>query len=251
MLSYNFKQSVLSPIDLVDFGSRLSHIAGPRISQEPDGETVTNAVSAATRTLSIATDREKSNPVTAQIHAMDAIRDNDLLMIRDTIKTNTHNVKNPEAQEAATALLEVYLQHVPNLSDMGLAAESKAVNNLIDSLTGNGNREKCELIGLVPLVEGLAQTQEKLEALYVERTRLEPELEKLTITNASQAAADAIRAFLGFVDVMVAAGKDGAAELGDEISRILTDVEAIARARRTKLHNGDNEGADQTTTQAA
>ena len=164
-----------------------------------------------------------------------------MFVIRDTIKTNTHKVKNPEVREAAKALLEVYNQHIGNVTHRGLAAESSAIQYLIESLLSGENRGKCEILGIVPLVEELGRTQAQFEALCVERVSLEPELAKYTLTSAVQETANTIRAYLGFVDVMAVAGKDGYAEIQDTAGRILKDVESIARARRTRLRHGEPE----------
>ena len=251
MFSEAFKRSLFSPNDQIDLGTRLLNAVGVKVASDPNGELMTNALKAALGNLVIATEREKSNPFTPQIHDKDNVRDNELCMIRDTIKTNTHNVKNGEVREAAQALSEVYNRHIGDIYRMGLAAESTAVKYLVESLMSEENKAKCELLGLVPLIEGLSQTQADLEALYAERTRLEPELEKYTLKNAMRETSNAIRAFLGFVDVLVTAKRDGAVELGDQVGRIIDDVEAIARSRRTRMQGKDGDKPEQPLSKAA
>jgi hypothetical protein len=241
MVSRQFKWSLYSPNDLIDLGTRLSNIAGEKVMEDPNGETTAKGLKAALGNLVIATERDNSNPVTMKIHDMDLVRDNDLFVIRDTIKTNTHKVKKTEDREAAKALLAVYNRHIGNVAHRGLAAESSAIKLLIESLLSDENKGKCELLGIVPLVEELGRTQAQFEALYVERVALVPELEKHTITNAMQETVNAVQAFLGFVDVMVNAGRDGYAEIRDKISHSIMDVETIARARITRIRNGEPE----------
>ena len=251
MLSEAFKRSLFSPNDLIDLGTRLTNVTGEKVMEDPNGEMMTKGLKAALGDLVIAIGCEKSNPVTVQIRDKDYVRDNELCMIRDTLKTNTHNVKNGEVRKAALALLEIYNRHIGDISKLGLAAESTVIKYLVASLMSEENRAQCELLGLVPLVEGLSRTQAELEALYAHRTGLEPELEKYTLKNATRKVANAIRALLGFVDVLVAANRDGAAELGNQVGRIIADIEAIARARRTRMRNQEPEPMEAPVSEAA
>ena len=71
MFSYQFKRSLFSPTDLIDLGTRLSNVAGEKVIQDTNGELVAKALKAALSNLVIATERDNSNPVTAQIHVRD------------------------------------------------------------------------------------------------------------------------------------------------------------------------------------
>ena len=153
MLSYEFKQSLYSPTGLIDLGTRLVTTLGETVSKDPNGEQMSNALQAALVNLVIANEREKSNPVTSRIREKDAARENNLLMIRDIIKANTHNAQDNALREAANALLKVYHLHGANSTRMGNADESAAVRYLIECLMNSDNRPKCELLGLVPVVE--------------------------------------------------------------------------------------------------
>ena len=249
--SFAFKRSLFSSTDLFDLGNQLFNCAGERVSQYPNGELVASALKAALSTMVSVTEREKTNPATVKIHNVDSIRDNELLMIRDRIKSDIHNVKDSEAREAAQVLLKAYNRHVGNIANLGLGAETKAVKHLIDEMMIAENKERCDRIGLTSLIEGLGKTQAELEALYVERTRISPVPGECTLKKAMRTVETAVRRFLGFVDVMVAADEQGTAELHSEISSILTDVEAIARARRTRKQSSGEEQQEQPVSQAA
>jgi hypothetical protein len=249
--SFQFKRSIYSPVDLYDLCKRLYNAAGHKVSQDKNGELVANALKDSFGTLNEATEREKASPFTAQIHEMDSVRDNELLRIRDLIKSNTHHVKDSEKSNAADELLKVFNQHIGNVSKLGLGEETKAVSYLVESLMSSENRTKCELLGLVPLIEDLSQTQNALEALYVERSRFETEPGQDTIRNAMLQAANAVHRFLGYVDVLVAANGEGAAGLRNEVRSIIADVETIARARRTRLQQSGEQETGQAANQAA
>lgn len=241
MLTTVFKPSLYSPIDLDDLGTRLWNAGGSQAGSEQQGVQVAEALMAALGTLSKAIDRVRANPITAEIRMTDTVRGNDLLMIRDILRANSHKVKDPAVQAAARDVLGLYKQYAGRLVSMGVAAESTAVKSLLDCLSSQENRDKCALLGIVPLVQELGKTQAELEALYVNRVSLEPERAKYTLRNASQKAIFAIRAFLEFVDIMVATGREDFAALHDRTFRIIKDVEAVARSRATRARNGQTE----------
>lgn len=250
-VNFDFKWTLYSSIDLFDLGNQLANAAGEKVRQDPKGELVANGLQSALSTMAEVAERDRANPVTAGIHEKDAVRDGEMLMIRDAIKSHTHDVQNSEARQAAKALLKVYNRHVSDLPAMGLGAETRAIKHFIEEMNGGNNKERCDLTGITPLLSRLGTTQAELEALYVERTRLQPEPGECTLKTAMRTLKNAIRRFLGYVDIMASADEQGTAELQGEISRILADVESIARARRTRLHNGDDEGSDRTIDQAA
>jgi hypothetical protein len=251
MFSFQFKRSLYSPIDLYNLGARLNNAAGDAVKKVPNGEVVANALTGALGNLVAATEREKANPYTVLIRDKDLVRDNDLLSIRDAIRSNTHKVKNSEVLNAAADLNKVFDLHIGNVSKLGIGEENKAVSYLIESLMGGENRAKCEKIGIVPLIESLSQTQKELDALYVERARLSSEPGRETVKNAMNETANAVRQFLGFVDVMVSARGEGAEELASEVRSILADVEAIARSRKTRLQNRDEAEPQEPASKAA
>ncbi|MBN2038358.1 MAG: hypothetical protein JW768_16580 [Chitinispirillaceae bacterium] len=67
----------------------------------------------------------------------------------------------------------------------------------------------------------------------------------------SLVVANSVRRFLGYVDVIVAAECEGAAELRNEVRSIIADVESIARTRRTRLQGNNEDTTDQAAKQAA
>ena len=251
MFSFEFKRSLYSPTDLFDLGTRLFNAGGEKVSQDPKGELVANALKAALNTMVTVTERDKTNPVTIQIHGKDSIRDNELLMIRDTIKSKTHDVQNSDVREDATALFRVYKRHFNDLSKMGLGKETKSVKHFIEEMTDNENKARCDRIGITPFIKDLAKTQAELEALYVERTRIAPVPGEHTQKKAMHLLKTAIRRFLGYVDVITASDEHDTMELKSEVSRILTDVESIARARKTRLLHSEPEQPDQPIQKAA
>jgi hypothetical protein len=249
--SFQFKRSLYSPTDLFNLGTRLNNAAGDMVGKVPNGELVVNTLKGSLGNMILVTERDRANPVTAGIHETDSVRDNDLHMIKDTIKARTHNVKNSAEQEAAKALLKIFSRHVGNIATMGLGVETKAVNHLIDEMTSAENKERCDLTGITPLIDSLSQTQKKLDALYVERDRLAPEPGRDTVKNAMTATVNAVHRFLGFVDIMVAGQGEGVAELATEVRSILTDVEAIARSRRTRIQNHEADQPEELVSKAA
>jgi hypothetical protein len=237
-ISFSFKKSLYSPIELFDLGTRLLNSIGTKISQDPKGVQVTEALKSSLTTLNASTEREKANPLTAKIHEADQVRDNILLMIRDTIKGNTHNALNNEAKLAAHVLFKLFNDHVGNIYAMGFGSEGKAVQYFLESLETNGNKERCSLLGIDRFVEGLAASQRTIENLCAERTRLEPDLDQYFQKNAMQSAVNAIRRVIGYVDVITAGNDTEFAGLGADVRTILADVETIARSRRTRTEAG-------------
>ena len=239
MLSYKFKRSLYSPTGLVDLGTRLVTTIGPTVSSDPNGEQVTTQLKGVLDNLVVAIEREKSNPVTSLIRDKDAARENNLRMISYMIMANCHNEKSSEMRKAAYTLLKVYRLHGTNIFRKGNADQSSAIRYLIDCLLNDDNRARCEQLGLVPVIETLAESQDDLEALYAERSRVAAKLKKVTISNLKQKTANAIRAFLGFVDVLVAAEGDSSVKLRAHTEHILREVEALARSHRTRMYNGE------------
>jgi hypothetical protein len=137
--------------------------------------------------------------------------------------------------EVTTERIKLFL--VGNVYTMGLGAESKAVRYLFDTLGSDENKKRSSLLGLDPILAGLAETQDAIDGLYVERTMLEPELDRYTLKNAMQAVVHAVRRFLGYVDVVAGNNDPDSTELLSEVQRILADVEAIARGRKTRFEN--------------
>jgi DNA-binding MarR family transcriptional regulator len=241
IFSFAFKRSVFSTTELFDLGNRLDTTAGETVSKSPGGEVVARALKAALGTMVSMTERDKSNPVTAKIHEKDSARDDCLLMIRDAIKSNTHNVTDTKAREDASVLFKVYTRHIKAISRMGFGAETKAIKHLVEEMTDAENKERCDRIHITPLIATLVQIQAELEALYVERTRIAPVPGESTLKQTHQSLQKAVSRFLGYIDVMIAADEQGTAALANEITRILTEVEAIARARKTRLGHNEPE----------
>jgi hypothetical protein len=236
-ISFLFKKSLYLPVELYDLGKRLWNVLKPKLSQDPRGVQVIEDLQSALTTLNAATEREKANPLTAKIHEEDRKRDNILLMIRDTIKGNTHNALNNEAKTAAQVLFKLFNDHVGNIYAMGYGSEGKAVQYFLESLETNGNKERCSLIGIDRFVEGLKESQLTIENLCAERTRLEPELDQYFQKNAMQSAINAIRRTIGYVDILTAGNDPEFAGLGADVQNIIADVETIARSRRTRIEN--------------
>ena len=239
--SFAFKRSVFSPADLFDLGNRMENTAGETVRKNPGGEAVDDSLQKALSTTVSVTERDKSNPVTAKIHEKDSARDDCLLMIRDAIKSNTHNVNDAKAREDAVVLLKVYTRHFKAFNRMELGAETKAVKHLVEEMTDAENKERCDRIGITPLIATLVQIQAELEALYVKRTRIAPVPGESTLKQTHQSLQKAVARFLGYIDVMIAADEQATAALANEINRILTEVESIARARKTRLQHAEPE----------
>ena len=236
-ISFSFKKSLYSTVEMFDLGKRLLNSIGTKINQDPKGAQVTETLKSSLITLNTATEREKANPLTAKIHEADQIRDNILLMIRDTIKGNTHNALNEEARKAAQALLKLFNDHVGNIYAMGFGSEGKAVQYFLENLETDENKTRCALIGIDRFVDGLKESQLTIENLCAERTRLEPELDQYILKNAMQSTINAIRRVIGYVDVITAGNDPEFAGLGADVRTILADVETIARSRRTRIEN--------------
>jgi hypothetical protein len=162
-----------------------------------------------------------------------------------------HNVMNPEVREAANALSRLYADHIGDVSRMGLGEETKAIRYLLDELSTSENARYVGLLGLDPLIPSLAEVQSEIETLYVERTNSEPLPGQFTIKTHMDATVDALRRFLGYLDVLIADSTPESAEIGDAAFTIINDVEAIARARKTRMHNGDSEQPEETLNHAA
>jgi hypothetical protein len=249
--SLSFKKSLFSPIDLFDIGTRFVNSAGAKVSQDPKGARVVDTLKTTMGVLNNAIEREKANPYTVQINETDRKRDDFLLTIRDSIKANTHNTMNSDVQNAATTLFTVFNVHIGKLSSMGISAENNAVKYFLENLVTGENKERCTLLNLDPLIVGLTETQIKLEALYVERTRLQTEMYQYNLKNAVQSAVNAIRRFLGYMDIMVVSDDQDFIPLGSEVRSILSDVEAIAHSRKTRSENNVEKEPDMPLNQAA
>ena len=234
MLSYDFKRSLYSATGLVDFGTRLITSVGETISGNPNGVLVTDTLQTTIDNLVIANEREKSNPITVRIHEMDEARTNNLRMIGYTIRANVHNEQDNILREAANSLLPIYTQHGVNVTAMGNTDESSAIRYLIEQLLDGDNKPKREQLGIIPVIEALGKSQDDLDELYAECTRITARMRKITILAAAREAANAIRSFLGFVDVMVATLGDDGVELHDQTMQIIREVEALARSRKNR-----------------
>jgi hypothetical protein len=167
-------------------------------------------------------------------------------MFRDTIKANTHNTANSEARKAGETLFCLFNTHIgSNIKQLGLGAETKAVKYLLEALASEENRKCCVVLGLEPIVTDLAQTQARIESLYVERTAIEPEPGRFALKKAMDTAIDALRRFFGYIDVLDATQSPDAADIEAKVRAIISDVETIARGRITRMGNGS--GAERET----
>ncbi len=240
-LTNAFKKSLFGPIDLFDCGTRMVNTIGPKIAEDEKGSQITDFLSKELTDLNNATERNKKRPQTKQIRECDAKRDNLLCMFRDTVKGNTRNVINPAAREAALVLSRLYTDHIGNVHRMGLGEESKAVRYLLDELSKPENSRYAGVLGLKPLITSLAKVQSEIEALYVERTNSEPLPGTLTIKKHMKTTVDALRRFLGYLDVFATDGTEESAATSNAALAIINDVEAIARTRKTRIHGDDAE----------
>ena len=116
---------------------------------------------------------------------------------------------------------------------------SSAVAYLIERLLSEELRPLSELAGIIPTVEALEKAQHDLEALYTERSQVTAGLKKITLTRTGNAACDAIRTFLGYVDVLVTGNGEDTAELYEKTKQIIGEVEALARMHRTRAHGSE------------
>jgi hypothetical protein len=250
-LTNAFKKSLFGPIDLFDCGTRMVNTIGPRITDDERGGQITDCLKEALQNLNTVTERTRKRPQTKLIMECDAKRDELLLMFRDTVKGNTHNVMNSKAREAANTLSRLYADHIGNTSRMGLGEESKAVRYLLDALAESKYSGCAGKLGLDSLIASLAEVQSKIEALYVERTTSEPQPGTFTIKKHMATTVDALRRFLGYLDVLVTDGTAKSAANSVAALAIINDVEAIARARKTRMHNGDAEQPGESLNEAA
>jgi hypothetical protein len=250
-LSNAFKKSLFGPIDLFDCGTRMVNTIGPRIANDEKGSRMTDYLKGELVNLNIATERTRARPQTVLIMEKDAKRDELLFMLRDTLKGNTHNVMNPEFREAANALSKLYADHIGNVNSMGLGEESKAVRYLLDALSTEENERYATVLGIDPLITSLSQVQDEIETLYVERTNNEPTPGQSTVKTHMEAAADALRRFLGYIDALTTGGAPESAEINDAALAIINDVEAIARGRKTRMRNGEEEPQAESLNEAA
>ena len=250
-LTNAFKKSLFGPIDLFDCGTRMVNTIGPRIADDERGKQITGCLNDELMRLNNATERERRSPHTKLIMECDAERDELLFMFRDTVKGNMHNVMNPDAREAAKAFSRLYTDHIGNVHRMGLGEESKAVRYLLEELSGSENTRLAGILGLDSLIASLAEVQGKIEALYVERTNSEALPGRLTVKKQMEATADALRRFLGYLDVLVTDDTAESAETSDAALAIINDVEAIARGRKTRTRGGDEEQPGEAMNDAA
>ena len=248
-LSNTFKKSLFGPIDLFDCGTRMVNTIGPRIADDERGKQLTECLNNELTNLNIVTERDRAIPQTALIMESDAKRDELLFMFRDIIKGNTHNIMNPEARKAANAFSRLYADHIGYVTRMGLGEESKAVRYLLDEFSTGENIHYAEILGIAPVISSLAGVQSEIEALYVERTG--ESLGRFTIKTQMEATGDALRRFLGYLDVLIADGTQEYAVFGENAFAIIGDVEAIARGRKTTMHNGEDGQPEEPLQQAA
>ncbi len=238
-LSSEFKRSLYSPAGLIDLGTRLVTTIGDTIAKVPNGEPITAVLRDALAALVVANERERTNPVTALIHEKNSARENTLQMIRDLIKANTHNMQDAAVREAAQHLNRVYRLHAAAIIQKGNADESAAVKYLLECLMNDDNRDTCELLGLVPIIENLERIQADLEALYAERAKVGTDREKMTLGKASRETAYAIQSYLGLVDIQVAINGNEGSRLRNHAEHIIREVEALARGQRTRMQSTD------------
>jgi hypothetical protein len=241
MLSNEFKQSLYTPTGLIDLGTRLGTTAGAIVSHDPNGERITAALSTAIDNLIAANERERANPVTARINDMRNIRNDNLRMLGYRIMANARNTLDETVRKAAETLLPVFNLHAGRSNTRSNAAMSSAVAYLIERLMSDELRPLGELVGIIPIVEALEKVQHDLEALYTERSQVTADLKKFTLTCTGDAACDAIRTFLGYVDVLVTGNGEGTAELYEKTKQIIGEVEALARMHRTRAHGSEEE----------
>jgi hypothetical protein len=236
-LRIDFKKSLHAPLDLFKLGTHSVNTVGEKVSRDPKGSQVVAGVTSAMVVLNTAIEGEKSNPYTVRIHEQDAERDDILFAIRDTLKSNTHGTKSSDERVAAKELLVTFNAHMRRLSSMGLNHESSAVQYLLSSLATEDNKTRATLCGIDQLIADLSRVQKNIDTLCAERTRLEPELSRFTLKNATRVAIRAIQRFLGYVDALAAGDDPEATAIENEVRCIIAEVEALARSRRTKSGN--------------
>lgn len=236
-LSNAFKKSVLGPIDLYDCSNRMTIALGPRIAQDEKGRLVTDILKSAVEKLNAVTEESKARPQTARIAELDAKRDQLLFMFRDMVKANKHNIMNPGVQKAALEVGRLYADLIGNLTRMGVIEEGKAVRYLLNALADTEFAQYVTALGIESLVAELARVQGAIEALYAQRSASNTAPGSRTVKTHMVSTADALRRFLGYLDVVIAENIPASADIGETAHTIIAEVEAIARSRKTRTQN--------------
>lgn len=235
----SFHPTVYSPKEMVTLSRRVINVVADKFAADEKGKLIVSLVEKRSRQLSRRLETDNKNEFTPEIHALDEKRSNLFYFIRNTTETNIHHPSDRKKRNAARILLSFITAHLDNFSHTGYGEKSRKINFLINRFSVGDYKKYCLELGLTEWIEALAGIEGEFEQAVAKRA---DSVKKITRSDAAAKLEDALISLFGYINALAVTEGPGFVPLVLAVNETIDDVDAIARARRTREENGLENG---------
>lgn len=175
--------------------------------------------------------RSRNSKITAQLIAMDKLRDSDIACLRMTVDAMTRHF-DPEIKAAAEILLEIINQYGTAIYDMNYEEETAVLRNLVTDLSKKKDLAKAvKKLNLGNLVANLEKNNNEFREIY--KSRLEE-----TTYNNEISAGEALRELLSKYRVLIRTLESRAfLEPSDKLNHTIAEINTLAERQIEKIND--------------
>jgi hypothetical protein len=220
----------------------LSDSVAPIISRHFDGDAVIAQMLGSVNTgidlLQTVISRSGSNELTPELKKQDRKRSRALSALRHFVASFMFREDEPQKAAAAKKIYQVLKRTVADVRKSGYSKRTVHFPILIEKLELPENKEALALIGGQPNVDYFKNSNDTFEETYRTRAEKEAEEDKVRKGEAKETALhylDVLFTNIGYLKENNGGTHDSLVETINEVISVIT---AVARARKTREHNG-------------
>ncbi len=177
---------------------------------------------------------------TKQVNDKDDSRDKAFVGLRDYIHAYT-NSPDDEKAEAAVLLSSIINERGNTLHNLGNAAESAELNLLFNEMDKPAPQQALEKIDGISWYINLKSEQADFEEVYIKKVEVDSMDNLPTTREIRKKISKLINVILLYIDHKTDYFEEIYKPLADKVDELVTNTVSIARARKTRKDNKDEE----------
>jgi len=232
----NLPFSMLSSNELYTTSCRIVEACKLSLSGNEFVSTLCSSVDMGNSDLGKGLGKSLNSDFTPLLILRDQARDNAFIGLRDFASSFSHS--NDEGKAAAGKNLTGIFDTTGNSAySMGYSVETAKLNSLIMNLSTPASLKDMESIGAIEWFEQLKTCQVEFEKVYNSKIDTESAINFPLIKDARDRITKYLKALLSYININTELDPVKYGPVSDKIDEMITEIVAIARARKTRKGN--------------
>ncbi|MCI0513029.1 DUF6261 family protein [candidate division KSB1 bacterium] len=231
--------TLLLPAELKTTSERIIHIVRESITTEPFVDEVITTIETDKKQLDEALLHDRTNEYTKVLLGKDLTRDNAYVSVRDLAQACTRRL-NPDEAKAGELIIDIIRKHGWQLNRLPYAQESAELNLLFVDLDAPAAAAALKTIGGETCYTDLKKAQAEFEKTYNQKVSAQTKEDYPYLAQARNKLSQHLQILLGCIEILMEIRGPEKYKVGvDKLNAVITEIMAIARARKTRNEKTD------------